>query len=1169
MRVSNPVAGTRLQRTVRSDPDPRSVGSHLSGCPFRFVFFVFFVSLWFNAVSSPRVAAEAPMVNLDATTFFESDVRPVLAENCYACHGPRQQMAGLRLDSREGLSKGTAAGPVLVPGDPDRSPLIRAVRYDGKIRMPPAGKLKAGQIASLEAWVRMGATWPDARSRLPVGAGSQVKPSAPTAPAARRFWSFVPVRKPPLPAVTNIAWVQSPLDRFILAAMDKRGLRPAPAADRRTLIRRATFDLTGLPPTPAEVNAFLSDRSPDPFARVIDRLLASPHYGERWGRHWLDVVRYADSFDARVIGNEMDINEAWRYRDWVVDAFNRDLPYNQFILHQIAGDRLPVAKAGAINIPGIIATGMLAIGNWGGGDADKEKLLTDIADDQVDVISRGFMGLTVACARCHDHKFDPITAKDYYALAGIFFSTHILPNPGPKTNGPPMLRIPLVSPAEMERRQQYQAQVADREKQLKAARDSHYQAFARNMLPETARYLVAAWDYRNRPPSEADLSLAEFASRRILHDYALRQWLDYLGVGDFRLMTSAVRDLLGNPGVHAWRGGADTPSLIVNTNDEARTILSFVLPPHSVAVHPGPRSGVVVVWKSPFTGTVRITGRVADADPGAGDGVAWALEHLTAAAARELASGDIPNGGAQEIADASLAHLTVKAGEAIQLLILPKESHTCDTTLVELTIAAQDSTPGKQGPRVWSLPRDVVEDVGGPDTQAGHSQNPFRDRRGNAGVWQFADMANSSRTRKPAGAADDPLAAWNRAVTAPTSGPPARTAILRAAEQFQQSFRAVDATSPFWINAREDEKVLSPQARADLAKQAGELEALKKNAPAPFEYANGALEGGCPESPQAGIHDVRVHIRGSYQRLGDLVPRRFPIVLAGERQVPIREGSGRLELAHWIASGTHPLTARVIVNRVWQHHFGEGIVRTPSNFGFMGERPSHPELLDYLAWQFVGSGWSIKRLHREIMLSAAYQQSGIAPARSLRADPDNRLFSRMNRRRLEAESVRDSLLAVAGRLDGMLGGPSTRDFSSPRRTLYLMTIRSDGAGFGPLFDAADSTASIDRRTVSTVAPQALFLLNNPFVLEQTRALARRVLETTSLGDTDRIQATYLLLYGRPPTIGETRLGRAFLARARHAVLTSASQAAMPDRDLQAWDQYCQVLLCANEFIYVD
>jgi cytochrome c553 len=762
----------------------------------------------------PASAGAADSPPQAAGDFFEKEVRPLLVERCGKCHGAEKPKGGLRLTSRANLLKGGESGPAAVAGKPEQSLLIQAIRYSEALQMPPKEKLGEREIAILTRWVELGLPWPEAKVVTgAAGAKFQITEEQ------RRFWAFQPVREVSPPAVKAENQVQSAIDRFILAGLEAKGQRLARTADRRTLLRRVTFDLTGLPPTPEEMDAFLRDASPDAFARVVDRLLASPAYGERWGRHWLDLVRYTDSFDTRGLGGEMDCADAWRYRDWVVDAFNRDLPYDRFVTDQIAGDLVPCPEG--FNRAGTIATGFLALGNWGGGDADKEKLLTDIADDQVDVVSRTFLGLTVACARCHDHKFDPISTADYYGLAGIFFSTHILPNVGPKTNGPPMLRIPLDPPAQVARYEQYHRYLTGLEKKIKTAREA---------------------------------------------------------------------------------------------------------------------------------------------------------------------------------------------------------------------------------------------------------------------------------------------------------------------------------------------KSLSADARLALAKLTAERGLLQSTSPPAVAYANGAQEGGVPGSPHAGVHDIRVHVRGRYDRLGELVPRHFPEILAGNHQPPIVSGSGRLDLAHWLTRPDNPLTARVLVNRVWQYHFGEGIVRTPSNFGKLGERPTHPELLDWLARDFVRGGWSIKRLHRTILLSATYQQTSEPDPASLAADPDNRLFGRMNRRRLEAEAMRDGLLAVSGRLDLRQGGPAVREFASPRRTLYLMTVRSDRSGFGPLFDSADPTAPVSKRTLSTVAPQALFLLNNPFVLEAARGLARRV-QTEATEQTSRIERAYALLYGRPPSEEEIRIGLDLLERS--------------GGDERAWQEYCQVLLCANEFVYVD
>jgi hypothetical protein len=1095
------------------------------------------------ALGAARASAQAP--SAAEAELFEKQIRPLLVERCLECHGggPKKPRGGLRLTSREALLQGGDSGPAAVAGKPDQSLLIHAVRYRDDLRMPPKAKLKDHEIAALTRWVQMGLPWPDTKGTTPIAKGKFR-----ITDEQRNFWAFRPVRPVQAPAVKDTAWPRSDLDRFLLAGLEAKGLRPAPQADRRTLLRRATFDLTGLPPTPTEIDAFLKDSSPDAFAKVIDRLLASPHYGERWGRHWLDVVRYADSFDARLLGggdNDMDMVAAWRYRDWVVNAFNADLPYDRFVMEQVAGDLLPPrppAAPGALNKEGIVATGVLAIGNWGGGDADKEKMHTDIIDDQLDVVSRAFMGLTVTCARCHDHKFDPISQEDYYGLAGILFSSHILPNVGPRTNGPPMLRIPLETREEQANRVAYQKRLAARENQLRAVRDQHTLALARSLQAETGRYLVAAWDYQHRPASQAAQTPETFAAARGLRGYALRRWVDHLGLGGYQLMTVPVRDVGGKRGVLGWRGRPDCPSLVVNTNAEPVSILTFKLPARSVAVHPGPKNGVVVAWRSPIRGTVKISGRVADADPVAGDGIAWALDHRTPTGTRELASGDIPNGGKQGVAQgkgaARLAAVEVRAGDLIELLVLPKENYTCDTTVVELTIAAAD------GSASWDLTRDLLDDP--------HKGNPHPDRLGHAAVWHFYDMADSQRGARLGDAEGVARVAWERTAAGVAAGKLPRAALDGAARAYARSFPPADSRSPFWPPAGQEERELPPAARAALAKRAAELAALRKSPPPPPAYAHGAQEGGIPGTIYAGFRDARVHVRGSYLRLGNVVPRRFPHVLAGEKQPPITRGSGRLDLARWLASPEHPLTARVMVNRIWQHHFGEGIVRTPSNFGKLGERPTHPELLDWLARKFVESGWSVKKMHKLIMLSAAYQQASEPSAEALKLDPDNRLWGRMNRRRLEAEALRDALLAVAGRLDRTAGGPAVRDFNSPRRSLYHMTVRSDRSGFGPLFDTPDSTQPVEKRVASTVAPQALFLMNHPFVLQQTQALAKRIVQSAK-DDRARLQVAYELLYGRRPLAEEERIGLGLLAAAGE----------------RGWEEHCQVLLCANEFLYVD
>jgi hypothetical protein len=1093
------------------------------------------------SLATPRVRAE-----LTAQEFFEKDVRPLLVERCFSCHGQEKVKGGLRLTSRDALLRGGDSGPAAVEGRPDESLIVQAIRYEDEPRMPPKQKLAEREVATLVRWVELGLPWPEARVEAAVPRRTDERITA----AARSFWSFQPVKAAPPPPVVDASWPASGIDRYILAALEARGLKPSPAADRRTLIRRATFDLTGLPPTPGEVESFLADRGEGAYARVIDRLLASPQYGVRWGRHWLDVVRYADARDARGLGPKGDLAEAWRYRDWVVGAFNRDQPFDQFVIDQIAGDLLPAADPdpGAVNAAGLVATGLLAIGEWGIGDADKEKMMTDIADDQIDVVGRAFLGLTLACARCHDHKFDPIPTEDYYGLAGIFLSTHILPDPGKKTEGSPLLQTPIAPRAAIEAVNRHTSRLAELETHLKTQTEAAYAALARSHLPETARYLLAAWNWQTRSSAEGSEARAAFATERGLSDDFLGRWIAYLGLGgDGRLLTQSLLRVAGVSGVFSWRGGADGPSLTVNSTGQAVTIKTLTLPPRSVAVHPGPASSVAVTWKSPFTGNVRIAGKLADADPVAGDGVAWMVTHRRGAVARTLARGDLKNGAAQPIdagsAAKSLLAIPVSAGDVIRLIVLPKKTHICDTTTVTLAIHAAD------GSASWDLTTDFLAS---PDAE-GKANSPV----GRLASWSINEL-DGLASLDPGAARLVLLDAWDRALAAED-----RLALESEAASLQQAIdegtagalvaELISLRGPFRNTPREDLADLPAETRAALTVVRQELDALKKDPPPPIPLALAAQEGGVPNSPHAGFHDARVHIRGSYRRLGATVPRHFPRVLAGDDSPGITRGSGRLELARWIARPEHPLTARVMVNRIWQYHFGAGIVRTPSNFGKLGERPSHPELLDALAAQFVRSGWSIKAMHRAIMLSSTYQQSSRAFAATLAADPENRLVGRVERRRLESEAVRDSLLAAAGRLESTLGGRATQDFASPRRTLYQMTIRSDRSSFGPLFDAADSTAMVDRRTVSTVAPQALFLLNNPLVLDAARDFARRI-QAERPGDARaQIERAYALLFSRPPTTAEVEIGLRVLATG----------------DETAWVAYGQVLLCTNEMIYID
>jgi hypothetical protein len=1040
---------------------------------------------------------------------FERDVRPVLVEHCFACHGPDKQKSGLRLDSAVAMRAGGSRGPTVEPGNA-ASLLLDVIRYTGDVQMPPKERLPQEAVDSITAWVMEGAVWPE-YSETPL-------PAAPNlAEVKARHWAYQPLATVLAPVVEDAAWPKSDIDRFILHQIEAQGMRPAAPADKRTLIRRVTIDLIGLPPSPEDVKAFVEDTSPDAYARVIDRLLASPQYGERWARHWLDVVRYTDSFDSRATA-QTDPVEIWRYRDWVVNAFNDDMPYDQFLRNQIAGDLLP-GPDGGFNRDGLIATGMLAIGNWPQGDADKQKMVTDIVDDQIDVVTRTMLGMTMACARCHDHKFDPYTTEDYYGLAGIFFSSSILPGPGAKTEGSPILHLPLASKEELAAR----AAREERINKLRAERDAliadERATFARQESAKTALYLLAA--HNNTGPESDSLDPNVFL-----------QWTRMLnGENPPALQTVDlnVQDLLG---LHSRHDAESTPSSVANTTDEELRYLTIIQPAHSLAVHPSPANGVGIGWRAPLEGAFTVSGHVTDADGSCGNGIRWTVTHRGRGFERTLVEGQIVNGGGGVIAIES--PISVQSGEQILLTVLPDGEYSCDTTVVDLEINGAGET--------WSTSNDLLTRF----TEG----NPWPDASGRPNVWWLFVGDNAPRF--------DPIlfAPWWAAVEELEAGRRGPEALEEAAKMIQAAVDSPTGESvalllsekgPYWIEA----PPVAPDSRRAVVEQ--ELKDLEANVPEPFDYAVGIQEGGVPGTEHEGLHDVHVHRRGSYTNLGELVPRQMPAVLAASLPRPVTEGSGRRELAAWVTEDCAALTARVMVNRIWQHHFGEGLVRTPGDFGAQGEAPTHPELLDFLAQYFIDSGWSVKALHRAILNSAAFQQASIASDESLAQDPENELLARMNRRRLDAETLRDSLLFVTGRLDLTPGGPAFVEMEVPRRTLYLRTVRSNLSTYTMLFDGADPTAVTPARNQSIVVPQALFAMNNAFLLEQSAALA----DTADYSNAGPVIAElYQRVFARAPTDGEFHIGK-----------TTLNSLGFPSKESVA--AYAQVLLSSNEFYFVD
>jgi len=793
------------------------------------------------------MAVRAAESDEEKLRFFETKVRPVLAEHCYRCHGAEKQESDLRLDTAEGILAGGASGPAVVSGEVEQSLLWIALTYrEDDLQMPPDGKLAEAVLADVGRWIGEGAALPDVASPPPVTAGVHLE-------EARGFWAFQPPVSPPLPAVRDRAWPQSAIDFFILANLEANGLTPAPRADRRTLIRRATLDLWGLPPTPDEMEAFLSDDSPDAFAQVVDRLLSSPRYGERWGRHWLDVARYADS-------NGLDENiahgNAWRYRDYVIAALNDDKPFDQFVIEQLAGDLMPTEVA-AQRRERLIGTGFLSLGPKVLAEGDEQKMEMDIIDEQIDTLARVFTGITLGCARCHHHKFDPVSTEDYYAVAGIFKST--------------------------------------------------------------------------------------------------------------RTMESLKR-------IARWNENT------IATPDEVRC----------------------------------------------------------------------------------------KA--------------ECDRKVAEQKAA--------------------IEQVIAKANAALKSQ-----------LGDAAELPKDAESRYPA------------------------------------------------------------DVRSELKRLRDDLAAFEKSLPE-LPTAMGVVDG-TPEN-------LRVHLRGSHLSLGDEVRRGVPAALAFDGQPPMPpDRSGRLELAHWLVRPEHPLTSRVLVNRLWRWHFGRGLVASTDNFGQLGERPVNPPLLDWLATRFVEGGWSIKELHRRILLSSTYQMSSAESQAALTSDPDNRLQWRATLRRLEAEAIRDSLLSVSGMLDESMGGSmlhvanraflfdhTSKDetsYDSRRRSIYLPVIRNHLADVFSLFDYSDDSVPNGDRSTSTIAPQALFLMNSALVTEASQSLAQRLLKTEPEDAAARVQRLYGLAYGRPAAPEEIAKCMA-LVRSVEQELKSGKDERTSDA-LSGWEALCHVVLASSEFVY--
>ncbi|ADW69358.1 PSD1 and planctomycete cytochrome C domain-containing protein [Granulicella tundricola] len=912
--------------------------------------------------------------------YFENNVRPILAQKCGTCHEDRSS-GGLRMISREALLKGGDSGPAIVPGDPDKSLLLTAVHQTTELKMPPKGtKLSDQEIQSLTDWIKMGAPWP-ASTVAVREEGKQITDEM------RAWWSFQPLKAPAIPVNKNAGWAKSDIDHLVLAKLEAKGMSPAAAADKRTLIRRATLDLTGLPPTEEEVTAFEQDKDANAYEKVVDRLLASPRYGERWGRHWLDVARYADDdirgLDPRGRGY-MPLDGAYVYRDWVVRAINSDLSYDKFVKMQLAGDLMSKKPTP----DELEATSFLGAAPWIWDQAEPAQGRADERNERIDAVTRGYLGLTVACARCHDHKYDPILAKDYYALGGVFASSTYK-------------EYSFVPDEEVTYWHDKFNKADKMDEAVQAYNKTESEQLAKAFASESSAYMVAAWRVSGKPKMKVE----DVAEKDKLDPEQLDRWVKFLG-----------KKQTFYPYLHDWQmmiaqGG---------TEDQAKYL--------------------------------------GDAFQGLILDLEMEQKQLEEDNKKIEAKADVP---------------TRRKKEA-----KPNEFDTYDEFCPGCTLELKVMTPERA-----NLYSDLFVRALSSDSEG----------RGEPGLFAYRGWALRRR--------------------------------LGPTEQ---------------------------QYLADLEVQGKKMH---KDMPEQYPFVHGFTD-----RPKA--VNIALNLRGNPHALGPEIPRAFPEVLGAPGKKPYTEGSGRLDLANDIVAS--PLASRVWVNRVWKWHFGTGIVNSPDNLGKVGDPPSDPELLDYLAISFQKNGMSLKKLQKEIMMSATYQQSSKESPLAKETDPDNRLYSHFSMQRLDAEQLRDSILFVAGDLDtSKLGGPAKPlGTDNTRRTLYAKVSRFRIDPFLQEFDFPNPTFTAEQRFSTNVPVQRLYFMNNAFVYSQAGKLAARVYAKGD--DAARIKDTYQILFNRAPTAEELQLGLTFLKNTPERPGYLVNQ-----EPLTAWKQYARVLFSSNEFEYLN
>tara|TARA_R110002111_G_scaffold227346_1_gene288849 strand:- start:105614 stop:108949 length:3336 start_codon:yes stop_codon:yes gene_type:complete len=1100
----------------------------------------------FTVLSPPaNCALLAAEVDLKQEEFFEKRIRPLLIKQCYDCHSEDSVESGLRVDSLAALIKGGERGPAVVAGKPGESLLISAINHSGQIHMPPKDKLAQKEISDLTEWIRSGVYWPNSK---PI---DQFKESQSAGPLFtqkdREFWAFQRPQMPAVPQVQNTAWPQSPLDAFVLSKLEQAGAAPASPADKQTLIRRATFDLIGLPPTHKEIEEFVKDDSPDAFAKVIDRLLASPRYGERWGRHWLDVARYADS-------NGLDENlayaNAYRYRDYVIAAFNKDKPFDQFVQEQLAGDILAEQSNDESRAEKITATGFLSIGAKMLAEDDETKMQMDIVDEQLDTVGRTFMGLTLGCARCHTHKFDPIPIEDYYSLAGIFKSTKTMENFTVVARWQERM---LASPAEIKILEEQKKQIADLEADIQSVVKKADAQLLNDERKHVADYLIAAEIKKHADQlMSATKPIGDDPQSYTLHSAVVVEAENYQ-TGNVKKSLTGYGEGIG----------------VIYNNGPLPNIAEYEI-------------------ELPESGLYQLEIRYAAAD----------------ARPVELSINDqlVKNDAAGEVTGSWYPKSQQWKVEGFYQFKQGKNKVHLES---KIPFPHIDKILIGSPRKVSKAEQSLIADVSSPQAKLISSI-----------TLQWVDYLTKNSAEKTS-----PFFVWNELVRTGKAPEklgsvyqrfqmlnelPEQERLIKAAQLYGELFAEVEQE---WQTFQQTEAGKNAKSLTDADREA--IRQVLSDPKGPFALpsdhenyfaaeiktqlakqreAKKVLEKALPQYPTAMAvseqkpENVKVHLRGSHFTLGKEVPRQFLQIIEGENQTPINDQqSGRLPLAQWLTSGQHPLTARVMVNRIWRWHFGSGLVRTPDNFGKLGERPTHPELLDWLAVQFVEQGWSIKAMHRLIMLSSTYQMSADYNAEMASVDPENRLLWRMNRKRLEAEAIRDSILAVCGNLDyemsgSMLGVENRKYVTSTsnvdpvvyktnRRSVYLPIVRSALYEVLQAFDFGDPSVLSGDRTHTTVAPQALFMMNSDLMMQNTKDFADQIMHETHLDESAKVNRIYERIFSRPATAMEITQARNYIGQYRQDLKILEMPA--EEKELRTWQSLCRVLISSNEFLFVN